>query len=78
MEQQISGSKLCFFFWLALPVVHLSKLFEKIRTREGLINKTGVGAALRAAPTLVFTSLFAAFCFNFGVTLGIGNSFGTK
>ena len=38
--------------------------------QKGLINKTGVGAALRAAPTPVFASLFAAFWVNFGVTLG--------
>ena len=37
--------------------------------QKGLINKTG-GAALRAAPTLVFAGLFAAFCVNFGVSLG--------
>ena len=46
-----------FVFWLALPVVHLSKLFETKTHQKGLINKTGVGAALRAAPTPVFAGL---------------------
>ena len=53
------------FYTERVTYQELPKKYRKTQ-QKGLINKTGVGAALRAAPTPVFASLFPAFCVIFG------------